>query len=416
MKIRSITHFCDPGWPLDKDSLSKAGAATAEVRQALEDRGYEVQTTRLATVPFPQLLGSRIEDAPELARQIEQTAQSCGFDYVSLGPALPGIPQSFSIIPDALAESEIVFFSGIMAEKGEVFSEAVKACAEIIVRAGRLSPDGFTNLRFTALANVLPGSPFFPAAYWDRPQTAFAIATEAADLAVTAFTDAESVTEGQEKLTRSIRNHAAAMTEAAGSVNQEFHGIDFSLAPFPEARASIGAALECIAAGPPGLHGSLAAAGILTEAIDRADFKRCGFSGLMLPVLEDSVLAQRAAEGTLSIKDLLLHAAVCGTGLDTVPLPGDVTAAQIAALLHDLCTLALRLAKPLTARLMPIPGKQAGDSTDYDFAYFSNSRVIALDAHNQYNVSLFAGGSYRLSTRGDRSDRPVSNSDQIFDE
>ena len=129
-----------------------------------------------------------------------------------------------------------------------------------------------------------------------------------------------------------------------------------------------------------GLHGSLAAATILTEAIDRADFPHIGFSGFMQPILEDSVLAQRAAEGTLTIKDVLLYSAVCGTGLDTIPMPGNTTAEQIAPLLLDLCALALRLDKPLTARLMPIPGKKAGDETNFDFAFFAQSRVMALES------------------------------------
>jgi uncharacterized protein (UPF0210 family) len=129
-----------------------------------------------------------------------------------------------------------------------------------------------------------------------------------------------------------------------------------------------------------GLHGSLAAAAILTEAIERADFPHIGFNGFMQPVLEDSVLAKRAAEGTLTVKDALLYSAVCGTGLDTVPLPGDTAADEIAPLLLDLCALSLRLEKPLTARLMPVPGKQAGDATEFDFAFFANSRVMRLES------------------------------------
>jgi len=76
----------------------------------------------------------------------------------------------------------------------------------------------------------------------------------------------------------------------------------------------------------------------------------------------------------------LLYSAVCGTGLDTLPLPGDVSTAELAALLLDLGTLAQRLDKPLTARLMPIPGKVAGDATGFDFPYFSNSRILSLEA------------------------------------
>jgi uncharacterized protein (UPF0210 family) len=75
-----------------------------------------------------------------------------------------------------------------------------------------------------------------------------------------------------------------------------------------------------------------------------------------------------------------MYSAVCGTGLDTIPLPGDVTAEQMQALLLDLSALALRLNKPLTARLMPIPGKNAGDLTEFDFPFFANSRVMALDS------------------------------------
>ncbi|HAX69520.1 MAG TPA: hypothetical protein DCY14_07945, partial [Anaerolineae bacterium] len=159
-----------------------------------------------------------------------------------------------------------------------------------------------------------------------------------------------------------------------------FLGVDFSLAPFPDDAHSLGNAVENMGVPNIGLHGSLAAAAILTEAIERADFPHVGFNGFMQPILEDSILAKRAAEGTLTIKDALLYSAVCGTGLDTVPLPGDVSADEIAPLLLDLCALSLRLDKPLTARLMPIPGKKVGDATTFDFGFFSNSKVMRLDS------------------------------------
>ena len=129
-----------------------------------------------------------------------------------------------------------------------------------------------------------------------------------------------------------------------------------------------------------GRTGALAAAAFLAEALDRAEFRRAGFNGLLLPVLEDFTLARRAADGYLGVKDLLLYSTVCGTGLDTVPLPGDVTTDQLYALLLDVAFLSQRLAKPLTARLMPVPGKRAGDPTGFDFPYFANSRVLGIDA------------------------------------
>jgi hypothetical protein len=116
----------------------------------------------------------------------------------------------------------------------------------------------------------------------------------------------------------------------------------------------------------------------MTRVLREARYQRCGFSGIMLPVLEDQVLAQRSGEGLYGLDSLLLYSAVCGTGLDTVPLPGDVSVDELAAILLDVSTLALVADKPLTARLMPIPGKQAGDLTDFSFGYFANGRVLAV--------------------------------------
>jgi uncharacterized protein len=308
-----------------------------------------------------------------------------GIAYAALGPAVPEIPASYEVIPEAIAVSKAIFFSGILADHRIGISlPAVHACAQLIVRIAALEPNGFANLQFAALANVPYGSPFLPAAYHEGDEPSFAIAVEAADLAVSAFEGAASLEAGRTKLISAIETNAKQIVSVANLLKYRFGlrfgGIDFSLAPFPKEAQSIGTAFEQLGVPRAGLHGSLTAAAILTEAIDRADFPHAGFSGLMLPVLEDKMLAWRAAEGTLSVKDLLLYSAVCGTGLDTVPLAGDTTPEQISALLLDLSALALRLDKPLTARLMPVPGKKAGDATGFSFEYFANSRVMALRA------------------------------------
>ncbi len=384
MKIRSITYFCNPGWPLNEKTLRQAGAFLAEAKAAFEAEGYEVQTTRLATIPFPRLLGQEVGETPRLAEALSRLLPEIGVAYAALGPARPDSPQSYALIPDAVTASENIFFGGVMAEKGKIFPQAVQACAEVIVRLAPLDPSGFANLRFAALANVPAGAPFFPAAYHEGDSPAFALAMEAADAAVRAFEAAQTADDGRQTMIAELEQHARKLVRVADFLKSKrrarFGGIDFSLAPFPEESKSLGAAVERLGVPKVGLHGSLAAAALLTEAIERANFPRVGFSGFMQPVLEDAVLARRAAEGTLTVKDLLLYSAVCGAGLDTVPLPGDATAGQIAALLLDLAALALRLDKPLTARLMPIPGKGAGEPTAFDFGFFANSRVMALQA------------------------------------
>ena len=110
---------------------------------------------------------------------------------------------------------------------------------------------------------------------------------------------------------------------------------------------------------------------------------------VLLPVLEDSVLAQRSAEGSLRLYDLLQTSAVCGTGLDTVPLPGDLREATIQSILYDVAALSLRLSKPLTARLMPLPGKQPGDPVDFGFEYFAPGGILTLeDSPTHANTSI----------------------------
>jgi uncharacterized protein len=406
MKIRCITYFCNPHWPLEAKIIQNAAEFLDKAKPAFEAAGYEVQMVRLATIPFPRLLsGNRkatsgetaaaklMDETPRLAEELEQLILQAGIAYASLGPALPDFPRSYEVIPEAIAATKNIFFGGVMAGCGpadsNVYLAAVRACAEVIVKSAPLESNGFANLRFASLANVKAGSPFFPAAYHKGNRPAFAIATEAADLAVEAFTGAKTLEEARRALIAAIGKHGKAIARVADKIVRNsshpkpgirFGGIDFSLAPFPDKSQSIGTAFERMGTAKIGLHGSLTAAAILTEAIERADFPHTGFSGLMMPILEDATLAERAAEGTLTVKDVLLYSTVCGTGLDTVPLPGDTSPEQIAALLMDLCALALRLNKPLTARLMPIPGKKAGEPTTFDFGFFANSKVMALEA------------------------------------
>jgi uncharacterized protein (UPF0210 family) len=74
----------------------------------------------------------------------------------------------------------------------------------------------------------------------------------------------------------------------------------------------------------------------------------------------------------------LAYSAVCGTGLDTVPLPGDVSEEQIARILGDVASLAWKWHKPLSARLLPVKGMQAGDSTAFQDQYLFNTKLHAL--------------------------------------
>ncbi len=391
MRIRSVTCFIDPRTRYTSNLLEKIGALARAAQEMYTKAGIEVQTLRLSTTPFPFFgPADDVDSAVRLAQTLEREARQQGFQYLSLGPAMPSQPESYQMVIPILSATQDVFLSGLMApltgsgQSSEISPKAVRACAEIIQAASTVTPDGFTNLRFAALANVPSGGPFFPGSYHRGERPAFALAIECADVAFLAARKAASLSEFRQEMIDTLEAQATSLSSKANHLAQQFDvdfkGIDFSLAPFPAEWCSLGSALEALGLPALGQSGSLAAAAFMASTLDSGSWLRVGFNGLMMPVLEDSTLAARAAQGSLLLQDVLMYSAVCGTGLDTVPLPGDTTAEQIYPILMDVSALALRLNKPLTARLMPIPGKSAGDPTDFDFSFFASSRVMALRA------------------------------------
>jgi hypothetical protein len=98
----------------------------------------------------------------------------------------------------------------------------------------------------------------------------------------------------------------------------------------------------------------------------------------MVPVMEDKLLAQRWAESTYNIDSLLAYSAVCGTGLDTIPLPGDISLEQMERIYGDVASLATKWNKPLSARLQPVPNKKPGDQTEFQDPYLFNTSIHPL--------------------------------------
>lgn len=376
MEIRSITLFTEPDFDFyrSKRFFDAAGAQFS----------VPLQTNRVAFPPFPNWWDEQ-DGARHRAEALIARWQKAGADYLSLGPVQLGHDARWiERLEKLLGTGGALFASAEVADtEGRIDTARCAAVARLIKVASRIEENGFGNLYFTALANCPPGSPFFPVAY-HRPGAppSFALALEAADVALNAIRGASSLQEARKNLQEAIESKAKTLQDEAGELAREhdikFAGIDFSLAPFPEQPRSLAGALEALGLGHAGAPGSIFAAAFITEAIDRAQFQRCGFSGLMLPVLEDAVLAQRAAEKRITVNDLLGLAAVCGVGLDTIPLPGDVSEEVLRGILLDVAALAARLRKPLTARLMPLPGLAAGDEVHFDFPYFADSRVMSL--------------------------------------
>lgn len=385
MQIRTVTVGVDVAWPFRAEPVRAAGLFLNAARRRFADAGIGLQTVRLSTQPFPEILGSADpRQTPALAREVEAACLAEGIEYCSLGPVPAGSGAAdafYAAIPEAIGNTNTVFATVEVGrrETGVDFA-AVAAAARTIKAIAAGSALGFGNLRFAALANCPPNIPFFPAAYHAGGPSRFSIALEMADLAVEALAAPPAVAEAN--LTAAVERAVGQVEKVALRLERElgfgYVGVDLSPAPFPARERSIGEAVERLGIGAFGAPGTLYAAALVTRALRKAQVRRCGFSGLMMPVLEDSVLARRAAEGTFSVQEALAYSAVCGTGLDTVPLPGEVSLGQLEGVLLDVAALAIALDKPLTARLMPVPGKQAGDPTEFDFPYFANSAVMGL--------------------------------------
>jgi len=231
---------------------------------------------------------------------------------------------------------------------------SARAAAELIMELSRQIPDGSQNFRFAATAGLAPGSPFFPGGYAAREQDhSFALGTES-----------PALFRGNYDVAKELGAIAEAGEEIGKSGDWKYVGMDTSPAPAPG--NSLAAAIEQIAGAPLGTPGTIAAAASITALLKALPFRQTGYNGLMLPVLEDDVLAERVSEGRLSVYSLLLYSAVCGTGLDTIPIAGDVAVDRMAKLLEEVALLARRWNKPLTARLFPVPGKKAGDEVRWN--------------------------------------------------
>ena len=190
MKIRTITVFADIGPPLNKKMIAQLSEFAQAARHAYQSMGYEVQTVRLAAAMFP-LRGhyERPKDPIEFAIRLEEICQQSGLDYVSLG----AVEREFiERLPDLLGATKTVFAVSHITDRATltIDGDAINRTARAIQGISTISDDGIGNLRFAALANVGPGSPFFPSAYPIDGAPAFAIGTQAADLALAACAEA----------------------------------------------------------------------------------------------------------------------------------------------------------------------------------------------------------------------------------
>lgn len=370
IKIRTITAFVRLDRNQYQIQMTEAIKFLKIAQTTFESRGFTVQTLRIATQPFAEYTqGMSRQEALQLFKNLDGIVQA---DHVilAIGPAYlsgkDGDAQA-DLLADIILSTKSIDGSLYVTNGEGVNWPAVRAAARVMKKLsdGSLHSEG--NFRFAALANVPQGTPFFPAAYITGLGHQFAIGLESAGDVASAVRDAPDIPTARRRLIDLFFHYTSQVENIALRVDSErgwtYLGLDLS--PAPGKDASIGAAIENISKQPFGTSGTLTAVGAITSAMKEVGLRKTGYSGLMLPVLEDPVLAERWNAGLVSLDALLSYSAVCGTGLDTVPLPGDATVEQLSRIIGDVASLSVKWNKPLSARLLPVSGKLAGQQTEF---------------------------------------------------
>jgi uncharacterized protein len=386
-KIRAITAFINLDRAQYQQQIADAMTLLKRARTVFESRDYEVETIRISTQPFPEYTkGLTAEQALAFFKTYDELATQQKF-AASIGPALlnPSDPESQAdLLVDILRNTKSINASLVVADENGVRWPSVGAAARAMKKLED-SEHSQANFSFSAIALVPPLTPFFPGSYHTGFGHQFAIALESANTVAAAFQGAPDLATARQRLIDRLSTEALNIQELAGRIDRDtgwtYMGIDLS--PAPMKNVSIAAALETLTAQPIGSPGTLTGAATITAAIRDIQVKQTGYNGLMLPVLEDSRLAQRWSEGRLSLDSLLSYSAVCGTGLDTIPLPGDISEQQLELIIGDVATLAVKWHKPLSARLLPVAGKKPGDTTEFDSQYLVNATLQPLASKTQ---------------------------------
>ncbi|HEX3743150.1 MAG TPA: DUF711 family protein [Bryobacteraceae bacterium] len=379
-KVRAITAFIDVDAQNYTHQIEDAVQFLNAARDAYRSAGWDVETIRVATQPFPQYTkGLSHESALAVLRGIDSLGAKLSF-LPSIGPAMSNDNDSAApvdLLIDFLSEPGRTNASLITAATDGIHWKAIRQAARLIDTVSRRSVHGQGNLNFAAIAMLKPYGPFYPGAYHPGGIRAFAIGVEGAGVVEEVFAHEQEPQAAEKKLAEALTAQLGAVEKIAMEVStaKGWHYAGLDPTPAPLGDVSIARAIESFTGAPFGASGTMTAAAVITRAVQSVAVKRVGYSGLMIPVLEDAELTKRWDEGAVSMDALLAYSAVCAGGLDTIPLAGDIGQERLAHILSDVATLAYKWQKPLAARLLPAPGRKSGQRTEFDDARMKNALI-----------------------------------------
>jgi uncharacterized protein (UPF0210 family) len=372
--------------PLEK-KISKYATFLKQTEEALKDKGYEVQTLRIATNPFGEYLhANHIE---EQLSELNETLETFKIEFFSLGPATNAT--EVPLCPKIVSISHRLSCSADLSPDDFEMAKKAAECMQTISKLDGAPhvKNGLGNFQFCAAACCKPYTPFFPCARSQSYSAAvqdeddvihFALGLENGKLAKKLLGETKSIDKISTTFKMGMADALTPVSKICENIAKEskgtiqFEGIDTSLNPSLDLSGSVAAAIEQIDVVKKfGGRGSVAAAAEITKALKSLPgIKNAGYSGLMLPVCED----RRLAELELDTTRLLGISSVCGVGLDTIPVSGSASVAGLMGLILDVSSLAFRYEKSLSCRLLLCPGLKGGDKATFNSPYLCDSKIF----------------------------------------
>ncbi|MFO7717457.1 MAG: PFL family protein [Desulfohalobium sp.] len=355
--------------------------------QVGEKYGFQVVNKRIAVSPAALVAaGCGPEAFVEVARCLDHAARDVGVDFIGGFTALvekgmtPGDNNLLAAMPEALASTERVCASvNVASSRAGINMDAVARMGEVLkeTAAATANQDGLGCAKLCVFANLPEDVPFMAGAYLGagEPDAVInvgvsgpGVVKKAVDRAVAADPD---LSLGE--LSETIKRTAYKVTRVGEIVGREvarglgvgFGIVDLSLAPTPNVGDSVGEIFQSLGLTHIGVPGSTALLAMLNDAVKKggafASSSVGGLSGAFIPVSEDLHIAEAAHKGHLGLEKLEAMTAVCSVGLDMVALPGDIPAATLAGIIADEMAIGVINHKTTAARLIPVPGKAAGE-------------------------------------------------------
>jgi hypothetical protein len=383
-KVRAITAFVRIDRTNFRAQIEDTVVVLRRAESEFKSRGYEVESIRITTQPLGEVVsGLSEEQALAFLKNLDDLSVTKNF-IPNIGPALlhdSDDPSTMRLLERVLSTLPHLNASAIIADEGGIHWNSIRRSAELIKYVEENSPRSQGNFNFAITAMLKPYTPFYPGSYHNGNGRQFSFGFETANIVRDVFTkDKGNVEAAIADLTATLTTHAkladSVGNKVAGATGWTYLGLDPTATALGD--VSIAGAIEAFTGARFGSSGTITAARIITTAEKAIPVPQVGYSGLMLPVLEDKLLAQRWAESTYDVDSLLAYSAVCATGLDTVPLPGDISVEQIARIFGDVASLAFKWNKPLAGRILPVKGKRAGDQTEFQNPYLFNTVLHPL--------------------------------------